>query len=279
MLQYPPWAKIASAVLADSPKTVTGTVSSKVEKKFGWSCKACTWVYLKPDHLPVIEDEYNSREDLQLEGYERYVSKRCPPCVSGMRKWQRAKKIFVHLDELRMNEDIDCLRFTTLTRKEWELYIPFDQMPNMEELRDAHKKKCIRSFRNWRFTNKWWGSREVLGQFWPECTITPIWKGVAIDEYKLHFHLHMVLVSKYLDNKPKLNYGITPNGEAVFQDDSRFYKEWGGIVDVRAVRDYQVKYIHKGEERRGCGRRACMKYLVKYITKADHWKSVKIGKW
>lgn len=211
---------------------------------------------------------------------QRAFPKRCPPCRSRHKRWSNALKVFVKLDELRLNEEIEYLRFVTKTRKEWVTWIPHEE--DLELARNELKKKCNRQARNWRDRNTWWKSREVLGQFWPECKVTGVGKiidGSLVMGYQLQFHQHMILVSKWLDNKPK-TAGDGVLGKKVVIDDSKFYKEWGGIVDVRAVKDYKNNwYIVKGEPRRGCGKKACVNYLSKYITKARGWKSQKIGKW
>lgn len=282
MGQMPVWAKAAKNVL-DIPETVTGTVSSKVEDYFGFfNPKCCSCAYIKDGHMTLLSPQstwHPNRMTLLEDGYKEYPSKRCSKHRSQLRKWQHAKKVFVRLDELRMDAEEDHLRFVTKTRKEWNVLVPMDQLGKLAELQEKHKQKCIRSWRNWRSRNKWWISREALGQYWPECKHNAEWNGVDFVGIRLHFHVHCIIVSKYLDNRPVGLWHLDKEGEPMITEDSRFHKEWGGIVDVRSVKDYQVKYQHKGETRRGCGRKACMSYLTKYITKAENWKSVKIGKW
>ena len=275
---------VAQQALDKSNKTPTGSVTSKVEKSYGFSCENCEWIWLppadKPHLLAYTECEFYKRENLLEDGYERYMAQRCKKHAAQAKRYSRAVKTFVQLDEIRMNEELDVLRFVTLTHPKWTVTIPFEQCGDIASIMDAHKTKCLKHWRNWRYQNKWWISRNALGRYWPECVQTVVWNGWSPAGMQLHFHTHSIIVSKYLDNKPKLDYGVkVPDGEAVFQEDSRFHKEWGGIVDVRSVKDYQREYVVRGETRKGCGRKACVNYLTKYITKANHWKSCKIGKW
>jgi hypothetical protein len=282
MSQNPPWARIAQEHLTPERKTPAGPVTSKVEQKsprWGYTCNNCEYIYIKPGMLNVLPNEWHRCEELIIEDYKEYIHKRCRSCRSMKKKWRRAKETFVTLDELRINEGIEVLRFVTQTRSEWTVIIPFEQCGDLARLKDEHKSSCLRSFRNWRYQNTWWQSREALGRYWPECVETLVWDGFTPLGMKLHFHTHSILVSKYLDNKPKLNI-ITIDGTNVdIMEDSKFCQEWGGIVDVRAVKDYKQRYVHNGIEHLGCGRKACMRYLIKYISKAEHWKSAKIGKW
>lgn len=280
MTQDPSWAIVAQQALDKSNKTPTGPVTSKGEKSYGFSCNKCKWVYIKKEHLSIYEGVGYARQDLLDDGYERYMATRCKKHAAMAKRYSRAVKTFVQLDEIRMNEDIGHLRFVTLTHPKWTIIVPFEQCGDIASIMDAHKTKCLKHWRNWRYQNKWWISRNALGRYWPECVQTVIWSGWRCEGIQLHFHTHSIIVSKYLDNKPKLDYGIkVPSGEATFQEDSRFHREWNGIVDVRSVKDYQHEYVVRGETRKGCGRKACVNYLTKYITKANHWKSCKIGKW
>ncbi len=280
MSQTPSWAIVAQQALSIPDKTPTGSVTSKVEKSYGFSCQKCTWVYIKKETHSLYEGVGHVRQDLLKEGYKRYIAKRCKKHAAQAKRYSRAVKTFVQLDEIRMNEDIKVLRFLTLTHPKWTVIIPFEQCGDIAAIQDAHKRTCLKHWRNWRYQNKWWISRNALGRYWPECVQTVVWNGWTCVGIQLHFHTHSIIVSKYLDNEAKLDYGVkVPDGKAVFQEDSRFHKEWGGIVDVRSVKDYQREYVVRGETRKGCGRKACVNYLTKYITKANHWKSQKIGKW
>jgi hypothetical protein len=292
----PAWVVKAKDVLSKRlSETVTTPVSSKGEKypwqrefSFGWfHPECCECVYIKEDASTYYSPKaswHHSRDKLIAEGWKEYPSNRCAMHESQKKKWQRARDIFVTLDELRMNEEFEHLRFTTLTRKKWNRLVPMDQLHLLEEIQEEHKKSCARTFRNFRNRNAWWQSRRALGQYWPECKHNAEWNGVEFVGIRLHFHVHCILVSEFLDNRPIRDCCDRPcNCPKKFQGavtgDSKFHKEWGGIVDVRSVKDWKVKYDVKGETREGCGRKACMRYLIKYITKADNWKSVKIGKW
>ena len=290
MEQIPVWAIVAQEHLQFPTETVTGTVSSKEEEYRRWGFfnpKCCRCAYIKEGMMTLLSPQtewHHDRMTLLEEGYKEYPSKRCSKHRSQLRKWQNAKRVFVALDEQRMNMGLNHLRFITLTKESWNLLVPMDQLHLLKEIQEKHKQKCTRSFRNFRDRNDWWNSKEPIGQYWPECKHNAEWNGVEFVGIRLHFHVHCIIVSKVLCNRPIRNCCERAchcpkdmQGEVI--DDSRFFKEWGGIVDVRSVKDYQVKYQHKGETRKGCGRKACMRYLTKYITKADNWKSVKIGKW
>lgn len=265
----PAWAKVANDRI--SSETVAGTVSRK-GSRWGWTCDECGWIWYPPEdtleHTICGDSNVYDKDELIADGWMKFPNKRCKTCRSSMKRWQTARRVFVELDLLRMNEEIKYLRFVTLTKREWNM-ITTEPEVDKKKL----KTKATRQFRNWRDRNEWWKSRNAMGQFWPECVETPQKDG----SIKLHFHFHMVLVSEYLDNKVKTwnHQGAQYSIDGM----SKFQREWGGIVDVRAVKDYQVKYQVKGEIRKGCGRKACMKYLSKYISKAKGWRSQPIGKW
>lgn len=285
----PMWVTTATAILEH--ETVIGTVSSKggKKKRFGFfNPKCCSSCFTKKgminEYTLPQEEWHHERHALLQDGYKEYPAQRCKPHISEMRKWQRALDIFVKLDEQRMNAEMEHLRFVTKTRKEWNLLVPMDDLDKLQEIQNKHKQTCLRSARNWRNRNRWWINREAIGQYWPECTHNAEWNGLEFVGIRLHFHVHAILVSKYLDNRPirdccerPCNCPVEMKGEVV--DDSKFYQEWGGIVNVRSVKDYKVKYTVKGIDKYGCGKKACMQYLTKYITKAADWKSGKIGKW
>ena len=287
--QLPAWAQIAKSHLM-STETVAGTVSSKVEEIRRWgffNIKCCECAYIKDGEMTMLSPDaswHKQRLPLLEDGYVEYPRKRCARHRGQLKRWQNAKRVFVRLDELRMNEDLEHLRFVTLTRSEWNILVPMAELHNIIHIQEKHKQKCTRSFRNWRDRNDWWQATGALGQFWPECKHNAEWNGVEFVGIRLHFHVHCIIVSKYLDNRPvrdccerACNCPKDMQGEVI--NNSRFFKEWKGIVDVRSVKDYKNPYNVKGETRYGCGRKACMRYLSKYITKAEHWRSVKIGKW
>ena len=207
MLQMPVWAIAAQSVL-DTPETVTGTVSSKGEEYRRWGFfnpKCCRCAYIKKGHITLLSPQatwHHDRMTLLEDGYKEHPSKRCSKHRSQLGKWQHAKSVFVHLDELRMNAEMQHLRFVTKTRKEWNILVPMDQLAELTSIQEKHKQKCIRSWRNWRDRNKWWSTREALGQYWPECKHNAEWNGVEFVGIRLHFHVHCVIVSEYLDNRP-----------------------------------------------------------------------------
>lgn len=264
----PAWAK--------SHESLAGTVSSKEKnysnriRGFGFICSNC-----KQKGWKRMQKKIRENEESQFLSWGSMMARafpvRCKKCKSASSKYTRANAVFVRLDELRANAEVDCLRFTTFTHKKWNRWVPHgcDLLENQNIL----KSQSLKQARNWRHRNAWWQTREAVGQYWPECTIKG--EGKIIDGklhlgYRLHFHIHCILVSKYLDNKVI---------EEPVHMDSKFFREWGGIVDVRSVENYNVPYNHKGETRYGCGRKACLRYLTKYITKAKGWKSGKIGIW
>jgi len=285
--QIPPWAKVAAAHLG-MDETDGGTVSSKGERKFRNVCYKCK----THGHKWMQDIELGRRKNDSFLSdssiAQRAFPKRCAKCKSRHNRWSNAMNKFVKLDELRLNEEIEHLRFVTKTRKEWVTWHPHHDEFNLREHMDELKTRCNRQARNWRHRKEWWKSKNALGQFWPECKVTGvgyIHQGKLIMGYQLQFHQHMILVSKFLDNRPIRDCCNKPcrcpkKYQGAVIDDSRFYKEWGGIVDVRAVKDWKNNYyMVKGKYRRGCGKKACVSYLSKYITKARGWSSQKIGEW
>lgn len=262
----PKWASVAQARLNEP---VAGPVSSKVAKSWGWTCPECQWTWYPPEgsrEYPV-EGLYHDEMALARDGWKEFPTRRCSMCRSHMKRWRTAKRVFVELDELRMNEEIKYLRFCTFTRRAWNILVREEDAA--EEKRKL-KSRSVNQFRLWRQRNAWWKSRNANGQYWPECVETLEEDG----QMRLHFHIHAVLVCEFLDNKPKRS----ADGAKIVAD-SKCYQEWGGIFDVKAVKDYQVPYQVAGETRKGCGRKACMKYLSKYISKAKGWRSQPIGEW
>lgn len=261
---------------------VAGTVSSKGSQRWGWTCEECQWVWYPPEdsNMHSIRDPeeiLHQKGCLIAEGWKEFPNKRCGACRSHMKRWQTAKRVFVGLEEHRINQEIEYLRFITWTRREWNIIVPPGS--DIELQKNKLKKKSVAQFRLWRQRNQWWISKEANGQYWPECTEKEVEDGT-----QLHFHIHAVVVCGYLDNRPIRECCWKPcrckkSAQGRVVGDSRCYKEWGGIMDVRAVKDFKVPYQHKGETRYGCGRKACMRYLSKYISKARGWRSVPIGKW
>ena len=268
----PAWVATAEAI--------AGTVSSKEKiyskrvRQFGFICHKCVQKGVKAFQKAIREGTDTDKWTSPATIWKRAFPKRCNSCKSDSSKYTRANKVFVRLDEIRMNEDGDAsknLKFCTFTHPDWNILAPHGC--DLHTTRNILKTKSLKKANNWRSRNAWWRSREAKGQYWPECTVRG--EGKIIDGklqlfYRLHFHIHCILVSKYLDNKPI---------EEPIQMDSKFFREWGGIIDVRKVKDHQVPYMHKGEQRYGCGRKAVIRYLTKYISKAKGWSSGKIGEW
>lgn len=295
LTKLPNWVTVAQKRLTQQPETVAGTVSSKEHhdpkfRGYGFAGECCEWIWEHPssnDELwywkkgDDLEDAAHNHDQLEDEGWKLYMKKRCAKHRRAIKRWQHAKKVFIRLDELRMNEGLEHLRFVTLTKKEWNQTYGTEEF-DADKMKNHLKKRALRAFRNWRHRNQWWQSKNANGQYWPECVVTPVLNQIgSLEAVRLHFHLHCVIVSEYLDNRPGETWIETDQdgNEHIHNGDSEFFQEWGGIVDVRSVKNWQVKYTHKGEERRGCGRKACMKYLTKYISKADNWRSGKIGTW
>lgn len=270
ILVEPMWIKSANHYLELNPGPIAGTVSSKGSSRWGWTCIECNWVWYPPEdtqEYPIHDPygEFYPVEELIANGWKKFPNKRCKSCRSAMKRWQTARKVFIELDELRLNEGIDYLRFVTFTRRSWNCLV---SEASVESEKNKLKKRAIAKFRKWRQRNAWWISRNANGQYWAECVETLEENGMM----RLHFHVHCVLVCEYLDNRPR------KHGDAV-TGDSKCYTEWGRVMDVRAIKDHQVPYQVAGKTRKGCGRKACMRYLSKYISKAKGWRSQPIGKW
>ena len=187
-----------------------------------------------------------------------------------MKRWTTAARNYDRLDLLRMLEGRHCLRFLTLTREDWNLNVVPGNKPLWEHADDI-KKMATRQFRNWRTRNKYWISREAKGQAYYECTMKPVWNGWGWDEVQLHFHIHMVVCSKRIENKD-----IQVNMDTLehIPMSTTLQRVWGGIVDVRKCRTWK----HKDGEMK-TSKRFVMNYLVDYINKAGHWQSSKFGDW
>ncbi len=258
----------------DGGETVGGTVSRK--GKFGFAKeKCCPWVPKKggkPDYIKIRR--WNPSRD--KHGYVRthtsvglHFPKRCKKCASRMKRWTCAARNYDQLEILRVLEGRHCLRFTTFTREEWNVIIP--EQPMDWELAEKIKQKATRQFKNWRFRNKYWISREAKGQAYYECTMKPVWNGWGFDEVQLHFHIHTVICSKRIENK---DIQIDLDTLEPIPMSTTIQREWGGIVDVRKCRTWK----HKDGEIK-TSKRFVMNYLVDYMNKAGHWQSSKFGDW
>ena len=119
----PAW--LVSANHRISSETVAGTVSRKGSRQYGWTCVECDWVWYPPEgtreHTVCGNSDVYDKDELIADGWKNFPNKRCKSCRSSMKRWQTAKRIFVELDLLRMNEEIEYLRFVTFTRKEWNI--------------------------------------------------------------------------------------------------------------------------------------------------------------
>ncbi len=249
-----------SGIAKSERETVGGTVSRK--GKFGFTCESCSWVPAKGG----LEDWVKTRTGRYLG---LHFPERCPRCKSRMKRWTCAARNYDQLEILRTLEGRHCLRFLTFTREEWNITIPLEDSPwkKAEEI----KKKATRQFKNWRFRNKYWISREAKGQCYFECTMKPVWNGWGFDEIQLHFHIHMVVCSKRIENK---DIQIDHNTLEPIPMSTTIQREWGGIVDVRKCRTWK----HKDGEIK-TSKRFVMNYLVDYINKSAHWQSTKFGDW
>ncbi len=304
----PPWARSAARVLSDAQlrgqrqnshsessitvasmvaettedgrETVGGTVSRKGRKgKFGYVCDNCPhkgskanaglmWVPMKIDRKGWLLQGSIMNGGTSPRLNFKHFPVRCKPCRSKMRRYTNASNRYKELDLLRQIEERPNLKFVTKTKKEWSIRIPFENGWKLWEIADELKKKAYRQARNWRSRNKYWISREAKGMIYPECKVTPIW---PFDEVKLHFHMHMIVCSKRIENQ---DIQINLDDLTEIPMSSTIQREWGGIVDVRKCRTWQ----HKDGEIK-TSRRFVMNYLLDYINKAAHWQSSKFGDW
>lgn len=302
----PAWAKTAATVLSDAQigaldaerpsETVARTVSRKEKPcpphrcpryhkqliknrnpNWGFICESkCGWIPMKgcePDYIRVGSEQFG-------RSYALHFPHRCKRCKSRMQRWTCAARNYDRLELLRLNDEIPNLKMTTFTHKEWELSIAaggenFSAWCSADKI----KKSASRKHRNWRNRNDYWKSLDAKGQAYHECTMYPVWKGWGFDEIKLHFHIHMVLCSKYIENSDIQ----TCHGRACCEDENcvkpipmstTIQREWGGIVDVRKCKTWKH---NDGEVK--TSRRSVMSYLVDYMNKQAHWQSSKIGRW
>ncbi len=238
---------------------VAGTVSRK--GKFGFTCESCSWVPMKGDPVDWVQG---------MKSYTGlHFPDRCKKCRSRMKRWTCAARNYDKLELLRQLEGRHCLRFVTLTRESWNERVcgHTDLWSHAEVM----KKSAVKQFRNWRTRNKYWISREAKGQAFYECTMKPVWNGWGWDEVQLHFHIHMVVCSKRIENSD-----IQVNMDTLehIPMSTTIQREWGGIVDVRKCKTWK----HKDGETK-TSKRFVMNYLVDYINKSPHWQSTKFGDW
>ncbi len=249
---------------------VAGTVSRK--GKFGFTCESCSWVPMKGDPVDWVQG---------MKSYTGlHFPDRCKKCRSRMKRWTCAARNYDKLELLRQLEGRHCLRFVTLTRDDWNVKVPVGSIsdassqsspPTLWCEAEVIKKKAVKQFRNWRTRNKYWISREAKGQAFYECTMKPVWKGWGWDEVQLHFHIHMVVCSKRIENS---DIQINMDTLEHIPMSTTIQREWGGIVDVRKCKTWK----HKDGETK-TSKRFVMNYLVDYINKSPHWQSTKFGDW
>lgn len=257
----------------DGRETVGGTVSRK--GKFGFANpECCPWVPNKggePEFLrirkwvPTIDKHGMVRTHTSIG---LHWPERCKKCKARMKRWTNAANRYKQLDILRVLEGRANLKFVTKTRKDWSITIDFEDGWKLWEIADDLKKKAYRQARNWRSRNKYWTSRKAKGMIYPECKVTPVW---PFDEVKLHFHMHMIVCSKRIENQ---DIQIDLNDLKEIPMSTTIQREWGGIVDVRKCRTWE----HKDGEIK-TSKRFVMNYLLDYINKAAHWQSSKFGDW
>lgn len=299
----PAWARNAATVLSDAQigaldaerpsETVARTVSRKEKPcpphrcpryhallqsrrnpSWGFVCNNACWIpkkeydedgNLKTDYVRVGSEMFGKT-------YALHFPVRCKRCKSRMQRWTCAARNYDRLELLRLNDEIPNLKMVTFTHKEWELSIAaggekFSPWCSADKM----KKSASRKHRNWRNRNDYWKSRNAKGQAYHECTMYPIWNGWGFDEIKLHFHIHMVLCSKKVENKD-IQYDLDTLKPIPMS--TTIQREWGGIVDTRKCKTWK-----HGDGEVKTSRRSVMSYLVDYMNKQAHWQSSKIGRW
>ncbi len=262
---------------------VAGTVSRK--GKFGFAKEnCCPWVPKKggkPDYIKIRKWNPSRNKHGYVKTHTSiglHFPRRCSKCASRMKRWTTAARNYDRLEILRVLEGRHCLRFLTLTRQEWnvkvdlhEIGVPNCSKPPLWVEAERIKKSAVQQFKNWRYRNKYWKSREAKGQAYYEVTMKPVWNGWGFDEVQLHFHIHMVVCSKRIENQD-IQFDIDTLEEIPMS--TTIQREWGGIVDVRKCRTWK----HKDGEIK-TSKRFVMNYLVDYINKSPHWQSTKFGDW
>ncbi len=263
-------------------ETVDGTVSRK--GKFGFVCEKCHYVPKFGDKPDWVSWNIGCKHVPIKKSIGLHFPHRCNKCKSRMKRWTCAARNYDQLEILRQLEGRHCLRFLTLTRESWNVKVPtsgflFQGLPDVPQPTsptlwgeaEKIKKLATRQFRNWRSRNKYWISREAKGQAYYEVTMKPVWNGWGFDEVQLHFHIHMVVCSKRIENQD-IQFDIDTLEEIPMS--TTIQREWGGIVDVRKCRTWK----HKDGEVK-TSKRFVMNYLVDYINKSPHWQSTKFGDW
>ncbi len=255
-------------------ETLVSTVSSKGPSgRWGNTCEQCP-------HVPELGDQedWNSiHEGEKRRTLALHFPIRCKKCSARCRSWTRAKRAVMKIDLVRCINGYRNLKMVTFTQDGWSIK---DWSASIEEFdRINHdKKKLLRRHRNYRLRNAYWRSRNASGIIYPEFKITPIWNGWGWDDVNVNIHLHMIVASKYLDNKPVKD----SRGEII--RDSKMFESWGNIVDVREVKcsyDQANKYWKEEEDNQMTfwGLRNVLSYVTKYVNKMGNWRSSRFGEW
>jgi hypothetical protein len=255
-------------------ETLVSTVSSKGPSgRWGNTCEKCYFVPDKgagTDYVKIGKDENE-------KWYALHFPMRCKKCAARCRSWSRAKRAVMAIDMVRCIKGHRNLKLTTFTQDSWS--IPNWSASNEQiKMIDDDKKKLLRRHRNYRLRDPYWKTRDASGIIYPELKITPMWNGWGWDEVNVNVHLHMIIASKYLDNKPVKD----SRGDIV--KDSMMFESWGNIVDVREVKcsyDQNDKYWNEEEDNSMIfwGLRNVLSYVTKYVNKMGHWRSSRFGDW
>ena len=296
-----------SGIAKSERETVGGTVSRK--GKFGFTCESCSWVPAKgglDDWVTTHTGRYvglhfphrcrrcasrmkrwttAARNYDQLEVLRTLEGRHCLRFLTLTREeWNITLDVepvgvltldvepVEKIDSSNTNNDVEmkkCSRRRTLNRASSGTGVSLH--PLLWREAERLKKMATRQFRNWRNRNKYWKSREAKGQCFYECTMKPVWNGWGFDKVQLHFHIHMVVCSKRIENK---DIQIDLDTLEPIPMSTTIQREWGGIVDVRKCRTWE----HKDGEIK-TSKRFVMNYLVDYINKSAHWQSTKFGDW
>ncbi len=295
-----------SGIAKSERETVGGTVSRK--GKFGFTCQSCSWVPAKGGLEDWVKTRTGRYLGLHFPERCKKCKGRMKRWTTAARNYDRLEMLrmfegrhclrFITLtreewnvtlplnDALQYSQDASKLRGGQQEDENLESTCEANQGPQPKH-RKQHsknqsgsyfwaeaeklKKMATRQFRNWRNRNKYWQSREAKGQCYYEVTMKPVWNGWGFDEVQLHFHIHMVVCSKRIENK---DIQIDLDTLEPIPMSTTIQREWRGIVDVRKCRTWK----HKDGEIK-TSKRFVMNYLVDYINKSPHWQSVPFGDW
>lgn len=224
-------------------------------KPYGYTCIKCID---RGDSKQEISYESWRLNEEQLHTFVHSAPIRCRKCEGHKSRNTRARNKIMDLVALCDNDPSLRLKRMDLTRKSWNLIIPeetYDEIrrPIIMDL----KKRSIKDYNNHRQRSELWKSKMMSGQYYPEITVkAKLSKCGAMIGQVLHFHVHCVVASKYLECQEK--------------DDYKFAKDWGGRIHV-----YEIDHTDKESLK------DCINYVSKYISKSDFqsWKSVPFGEW